>query len=88
VKVSGLPKGVTRVLATQYRIDDTHSNAYTVWKAMGSPQNPSAEQIAELESKAGLQLLDSPYWVTPSDGAITIPSDLPRHAVSLIHLSW
>jgi xylan 1,4-beta-xylosidase len=88
VKVAGLPKGIKRVLATQYRIDDNHSNAYTAWKAMGSPQSPSTEQIAELKSKAGLQLLYSPYWVTPSDGVITIQSDLPRHAVSLIHLSW
>ena len=35
-------KALSRVRLTHYRIDDTHSNAYTVWKAMGSPQNPSA----------------------------------------------
>ncbi len=49
----GLPKGVSRVRLTHYRIDDSHSNAYTVWKAMGSPQNPSAEQIAALKDKEG-----------------------------------
>jgi xylan 1,4-beta-xylosidase len=59
-----------------------------VWKAMGSPQKPSAEQIAELKGKAGLQLLESPRWMTAEGGAVTIATDMPRHAVSLIQLSW
>ncbi len=88
VKVAGLPKSASRVLVTHYRIDDTHSNAYTVWKAMGSPQKPSPEQIAELKAKAGLQLLESPRWITAEGGAVTIATDMPRHAVSLIKLSW
>jgi xylan 1,4-beta-xylosidase len=88
VLVKGLPKGSARVLVTHYRIDDTHSNAYTVWKAMGSPQQPSAEQIAELESKDGLQLLESPRWMDVQGGAVSIPAIMPHHAVSLIQLSW
>ena len=88
LRVTGLPKSAARVLVTHYRIDDTHSNAYTVWKAMGSPQKPSAEQIAELKGKAGLQLLESPRWMAAEGGAVTIATDMPRHAVSLIQLSW
>ena len=86
--VTGLPKSASRVLVTHYRIDDTHSNAYTVWKAMGSPQKPSPEQIAELKAKAGLQLLESPRWMTVQSGTVKITTDMPRHAVSLIQLSW
>jgi len=86
--VKGLPKTAARVLVTHYRIDDTHSNAYTVWKAMGSPQNPSAAQITELKSKDGLQLLESPRWATADKGAIVIQAELPRHAISLIQLRW
>ena len=88
VTVAGLPKSASRVLVTHYRIDDAHSNAYTVWKAMGSPQKPSADQIAELKGKAGLQLLESPRWMAVEGGAVTIATDMPRHAVSLIQLSW
>jgi xylan 1,4-beta-xylosidase len=88
VTVRGLPKTALRVLVTHYRIDDTHSNAYTVWKAMGSPQKPSAEQIAELKSKDGLQLLDSPRWLDVQGGTVSIATDMPRHAVSLIQLNW
>jgi xylan 1,4-beta-xylosidase len=88
VTVRGLPKGAARVLVTHYRIDDTHSNAYTVWKAMGSPQRPSPEQIAELKSAHGLELLESPRWTDVQAGAVSIATDLPRHAVSLIQISW
>jgi len=88
VTVRGLPKAAARVLVTHYRIDDSHSNAYTAWKAMGSPQKPSAEQITELKAKDGLQLLDSPHWMDVQSGSVTLPTDMPRHAVSLIQLSW
>lgn len=88
IAVKGLPKAAKRMRVTHYRIDDTHSNAYAVWKAMGSPQKPSPEQLAELKSKDGLQLLEAPYWVTPKSGGIAIDADMPRHSVSLIQLAW
>jgi xylan 1,4-beta-xylosidase len=88
VIVRGLPKGVSRVRLTHYRIDDSHSNAYTVWKAMGSPQNPSADQIAALKDKEGLQLLDSPRWLVAQDGAVTIDTVMPSHSISLMQLDW
>ena len=36
--MAGIPAGVNKVLLQHYRIDETHSNSYTVWKEMGSPQ--------------------------------------------------
>jgi xylan 1,4-beta-xylosidase len=71
-----------------YRIDGDHSNAYTVWKQLGSPQQPTAEQYARLEAAGQLQLLTSPYWVRSKDSVVTLDFDLPRHAVSLVRLSW
>ena len=88
ITVTGLPKGASRLRLTHYRIDDSHSNAYTVWKAMGSPQNPSAAQLAELKSKDGLQLLESPRWAVVNGGAVTVTTDLPHHSISLIQLEW
>jgi len=86
--VRGLPAVVSRVRLLHYRIDDAHSNAYTAWKAMGSPQNPSADQLAQLKGKEGLQLLDSPRWLTVKDGTVTIAIDMPRQSVSLMQLAW
>jgi len=89
VTVAGVPAGVRRVLIEHYRIDETHSNAYTAWKAMGSPQAPTAEQYARLRAAGQLQTLTSPEWVdVEAGGKVTIVSSLPRQATSLLHLEW
>jgi xylan 1,4-beta-xylosidase len=88
VTVAGIPPGVKRVLLEHYRIDETHSNAYTVWKAMGSPQSPTPEQYAQLKAAGQLQLLTSPDWLDVSDGEVAINVSLPRQATSLMHLQW
>jgi xylan 1,4-beta-xylosidase len=85
--ISGMP-GVQRVLVRHYRIDSHHSNAYAVWKEMGSPQNPSPEQYARLEAAGNLELLNSPSWEWTEAGAAAIEFSLPRQAVSLVQLSW
>jgi xylan 1,4-beta-xylosidase len=88
VMIAGIPAGVKKVLLEHYRIDETHSNAYTVWKALGSPQAPSPEQYAQLKAAGQLQLLTSPEWIDVSEGKVTISTNLPRQAVSLMHLKW
>jgi xylan 1,4-beta-xylosidase len=85
--ISGMP-GVQRVLVRHYRIDSHHSNAYAVWKEMGSPQNPSPEQYARLEAAGNLELLNSPSWEWTEAGSAAIKFSLPRQAVSLVQLSW
>jgi xylan 1,4-beta-xylosidase len=88
IGLSGIPAAAERVLLAHYRIDQDHSNAYTVWKQMGSPQNPTAEQYAKLEAAGQLQLLDSPQWIVPQGGRIDVTFVLPRQGVSLIRLTW
>jgi xylan 1,4-beta-xylosidase len=88
VTISGVPAGVKKVLIEHYRIDDTHSNSYTVWKAMGSPQTPTPEQYAQLQAAGQLELLTSPKWVDVSNGQVVIDTSLPRQATSLLHLKW
>jgi xylan 1,4-beta-xylosidase len=88
VTVSGIPAGVKKVLLQHYRIDETHSNSYTVWKAMGSPQSPTPEQYAQLQAAGQLELLTSPEWLDVSNGKVVIDTNLPRQATSLLHLKW
>jgi xylan 1,4-beta-xylosidase len=88
VQISGLPAAVPRVLLQHYRIDATHSNAFSVWQAMGSPQTPTPEQYTRLRSAGQLELLTSPQWLDVVDGHITLPTTLPSEAVSLLHLTW
>ena len=86
--VAGIPKLIGRVLVQHYRIDQTHSNAYTVWKEMGSPTAPTPEQYGKLEAAGQLQLLDSPYWLESHNGAAALSLTLPLQAISLVELSW
>ena len=88
VRVKGLPVGVKRALVERYRLDETHSNAYTAWKAMGSPQRPSAEQIAALKRAGGLELAGSPVWVDVDAGSVRVETRLERESLELVRLSW
>ena len=88
VTIAGIPTGVRKVLLEHYRIDETHSNSYSVWKAMGSPQTPTPEQYARLKEAGQLELLSSPQWLDVSDSKVTIGTNLPRQAMSLMRLKW
>jgi xylan 1,4-beta-xylosidase len=86
--VDGLAaKGSAKV--QQYRIDTTHSNAYTAWQKMGSPAKPTAAQYKELEAASQLaSISDAPAKVDIADGHATIKVNLPRQAVSLFVIEW
>lgn len=88
ITVHGIPANVHRVLLEHFRLDDTHSNAYTVWKSMGSPQHPTTEQYAQLKEAGLLQLLTSPEWLDVTGGEVKVSTDLPRQGTSLLHLKW
>ncbi|MDR2145149.1 MAG: beta-xylosidase [Tannerella sp.] len=86
LEVGGIPSG--RVLVSHYRIDNNYSNSYEVWKKMGSPQNPTAEQYSELERSGQLQLFASPLWADVEGGVLKLDFELPRHGVSLVKITW
>jgi xylan 1,4-beta-xylosidase len=88
VTVHGIPAGMHRVLLQHYRIDETHSNAYAAWLAMGSPQHPDEAQFARLQADGQLQLLTSPQWLDVRDGSITLATELPHESLSLLRLTW
>jgi xylan 1,4-beta-xylosidase len=71
-----------------YRIDDDHSNAYTAWQALGSPQQVSAAQRATLEQAGQLAQLTAPASVSLQNGRTVLHFALPRHGVSLLRLTW
>ena len=86
VQLKGIP--APKVRLQHYRIDQQLSNSYETWKKMGSPKNPTAEQVAELEKAGQLQLLTSPEWVAVKNGEATLNFNLPRQGVSLLRLTW
>lgn len=77
-----------KIKMVEYRIDNDHSNSYEVWKKMGSPQNPTPQQIATLEKAGMLQTIGKPSNIKVINGRAAINIQLPRQAVSLLQLSW
>ncbi len=88
LSLKGLPFASGDARVTHYRIDDTHSNAYAVWKRMGSPVAPTRPQYTALEAAAQLARLGEPTVSRVTSGSTSIAFPLPRQAVSLLILEW
>jgi xylan 1,4-beta-xylosidase len=87
--VAGLPLAAGSARLTHYRIDQTHSNAFTEWKNLGSPAQPDSAQYALLIKAGRLSTLDdAPGAVAVVNGTATLDFILPRQAVSLLVMDW
>ncbi|HTC42977.1 MAG TPA: hypothetical protein VK703_15480 [Candidatus Acidoferrales bacterium] len=84
----GLPPDAQKALIEHFRIDAHHSNSFTAWKQMGSPQSPSPIQYERLQDAGQLQLLTSPAWISLDHGAGHLQFGLPRQGLSLIRIAW
>jgi len=73
---------------THYRVDADHSNAYTAWKSMGSPQPPTDAQHDALVSAGQLQTLGAPQRVAVTNHRLTTTFTLPRQGVSMLRFVW
>jgi len=86
--LDGLPGKIKRAQARHYRIDNDHSDAFTVWQRMGSPLTLSGKQYAELERAGQLAELQRPETIRVRDGQAVLSFTLPREAVSLLVIEW
>jgi len=85
LRVAGIPNGPA--VLRRFVIDEHNSNAWTVWKGMGSPQKPSQKQYAELEKAGALEELPAEH-VRIRDGEFRSSLRMTGESVSLIQLSW
>jgi xylan 1,4-beta-xylosidase len=86
--IAGIPETAKRVLVETFRVDTNHSNSFTAWKALGSPQQPTPEQYQQLEAAGQLQLDGSPTWMNVDGNRLKLPLTLPRNALALVRISW
>jgi xylan 1,4-beta-xylosidase len=84
--VDGLPNATIRM--EELRMDSGHSNAYSVWLKMGSPQQPTPAQKAELVKASGLESMGGVKKVAAKEGRVTVPLSLPRQGVGLVRIWW
>jgi len=82
--LGGLPVSSRRLELSHYRIDTDHSNAFTVWKQMGSPEKPTPAQHAALRRAGQLTQLVKPAKIPVDQGKVHVQFTLPRQGVSLL----
>lgn len=88
LRIERLPQDVSRVFLEHCGVDRDHSNAYTVWQTMGSPQNPSAGEYERLKAAGQLQLRESPRWIVPVGKTVEITFTQPAQGLSLLNVTW
>ena len=84
----GLPVRASKAILEHYRIDQDHSNAFSVWQRMGSPQSPTALEYDQLLMAGKLMALREPAEIGIQDSQAKLSFSLPRQAVSLLVLVW
>ena len=66
-----------------YRIDETHSNAHTIWKTLGSPEHPSPEKLMVIKKREGLEKYQPDKITMVGERSLSVFVEMPMHSVSL-----
>ncbi len=84
--LNSLPFASGNARLLQFQVDAEHSNAFTAWKRLGSPAQPTPEQYAQLGQAGRLAALAAPRLVAVESGKSSVRITLPRQAVTLLVL--
>ncbi len=76
------------ITLSSYLVDEDHSNAYTLWKKMGSPQNVSPDQFFRLQQGGRLQENIKAKRLNAVKGTFNYELVLQGQAVTLLKLTW
>ena len=74
------------LVASEYRVDAEHSNAYRAWQKMGSPEVLTDVQQKELEKAGALEQTVAEHSVSIHSGQVNFGSNVPRQGVLLLRL--
>ena len=86
ITIKGLPRGDRAARSVEYSIDEHSGNAYTAWLAMGSPQAPTPEQVAQLHAASRMKSVARESLKT-SGGEMRLGVILPRQSIKLIEIA-
>ncbi|MEP6949997.1 MAG: beta-xylosidase [Ginsengibacter sp.] len=86
IKLQHLPAANIRV--SSFLVDATHSNSYTIWKKMGSPQEVSEEKFNELKKAGHLQKSVEDTKLKVLNGTMNYRLNLKSQGVALLKVSW
>jgi xylan 1,4-beta-xylosidase len=77
-----------QVSVSGYVVDKNHSNAYTKWQQIGSPQQPSKQQIIDLQNAGQLTRNISNQKFQTINGNLSYHFKLQGQGVALLKVSW
>jgi xylan 1,4-beta-xylosidase len=77
-----------QAIVTSYLVDKDHSNAYTKWQNMGSPQQPSKQQIHNLQEMGQLMENVRGQKFQIKNGNLKYHFKLAGQGISLLKVSW
>jgi xylan 1,4-beta-xylosidase len=87
--LAGLPASANEAKLRHYRVDEFHSNAYDLWRRMGSPIAPNQGQYRRLEEASNLAMVtNAPATISVQQGTASLKFELPRQGVSLVVAEW
>jgi xylan 1,4-beta-xylosidase len=72
--------------ARTWRVDRDSGDAFTAWKAMGSPTKPTKSQIDRLIAASHMVVQRMRMRSSVRDGAAALELRLPRQGVELIEV--
>ena len=85
--LDNLPIEAGKVDVSCYLVDKEHSNSYTRWQAMGSPQDPDPEQYKAIEESAMLEEIEGSPRIKISNHQASFDFSLLRQGVVLFILN-
>ena len=71
-----------------FLVDEEHSNSYTLWQKMDSPQQVSEEKFSELKKAAQLQKTGEDKQLKVLNGTINYQLNLAGQGVALLKVSF
>ena len=77
-----------QAIVSSYLVDKDHSNAYTIWQNMGSPQQPSKQQIINLQNIGKLMRNVPGQKFETINGNLDYHFKLAGQGVALLKVSW
>ena len=84
LQIKSIPFSSGKILLRKYQIDSQNSNPYAVWKSLGAPQDPSAEEIEQIKKAQGLALIEEKKIA--HEQPLRLQFELPGRSVCLITL--
>jgi xylan 1,4-beta-xylosidase len=85
VTLAGIAPGLERQTRL-WQVGPRHGNAFTAWQSLGSPANPSKDQIRRLVKASRMAARMLPMMPRASDGSLSLHRKLPSQTVELIEL--